>query len=125
MLRKLNPQLTWLLQAWATHELRKIGLEYPSRSPVCRFGDGSSVIDIRSRQPRYEPNGAAKRVSVAMRQLDCKERTLLYAKYVEGMSDRIIALICGCKLGKVRWEMELAHREFAKVAGIETYQGRT
>lgn len=125
MLRKLNPQLTWLLQNWATHELRKTGLEYPSRSPLTRLGEGSHETSTNARVPRYEPDGAYKRVRMAMHELCGQDRNLLYVKYIEGMSDRVIGLICNCKTGKARWSMEIAHRSIAEKLKIEPYQGRT
>lgn len=121
MLRKLNPQLTWLLQNWAFHELRKTGLEYPARSPITRFGEGSNVIDIRTRVPRYEPDSASQRVSHAMQEISHQAKNLLYAKYIEGMSERAIGLICGCTRKKVRWDTEKAYQEIAEEMKINTY----
>jgi len=88
---------------------------------VCRFGEGSNVIDIRSRQPRYEPDAASKRVSVAMQQISFQARTLLYAKYIEGMSERAIALICDCSRRQVRANTEKAYQEIAKAMKISAY----
>jgi len=121
-MRRLNPGLVKLLQVWGFNENKRIGLEYPGITQEGKLLHSPGRSTRSGAGPRYEPDPLAQAVNEKIGLLCCQDRLLLQVRYEEGMSDRIIGLICGIKKGKVMWAMEVAHRNMAKQLRIPVYK---
>ena len=121
-MRRLNPALVYWLQTWGSAENKRIGLEYPGSTPIGRILSSPGRGTRTNTGPRYEPDLIAGQVDCAISRICSQDQTLLNAKYVEGMSDRVVGLICLIGTGKARWAMEIAHRNIAKELRIPVYR---
>ena len=121
-MRRLNPLLVHILQDWGFYENKKIGLEYSPITPIGKMLHSPGRSTRQGIGPRYEPDPIAKRVGDAFDLICSGDKLLIGCRYRDGMSDRIIGLICHVSEGKARWAMEIAHRSIAKKLEIPVYK---
>ena len=121
-MRQLNDSLVFILQAWGSHECRTIGLESPPITPIGKLLCSPGRSTRAGMGPRYEPDPIAQRVNEAIVLIDAVNRLLIECKYRDGMSDRIVGLICGISEGKARWLVEKAHRDIAGKLKLPVYR---
>ena len=121
-MRQLNKDLVELLKTWGSCECRSIGLEYPSITPIGKLLLSPGRGTKNGGAPRYEPDPMQQRVNEAVSQLGEQDRELLCIRYVQGVNNRVLALYCDVSEGKIRWAMEVAHRNVAKKLEISVYR---
>jgi len=121
-MRRLNPTLVKMLQDWGFHESKNIGLEFPPITQIGKMLHSPGRSTRRGIGPRYEPDDVSKRVSACVNQLGAQDRRLLQVRYQEGASDRVISLYCNVKQTQVKWAMEVAHRNIAKLLKMPVYK---
>ena len=121
-MRRLNPALVYWLQTWGTEENKRTGLEYPGTTPIGQLLSSPGRGTKANPGPRYEPDVISAQVSRSIQVIGLQDSSLLTAKYVEGMSDRVIGLICRISEGKARWALEVAHRNIARELNMPVYR---
>ena len=121
-MRRLNKDLVELLKTWGSCECRCIGLEYPSITPIGKLLLSPGRGTKNGQGPRYEPDPMQQRVNEAVGRICEQDRELLCIRYVQGVSDRVLALYCDVTTGKIGWAMEVAHRNIAKKLKVSVYR---
>lgn len=121
-MRRLNPTLVHWLQEWATSEIRRIGLEFPGITQEGKLLHSPGRSTRRGIGPRYEPDPVAMRVNQAIEQICYEDKVLLVLRYQDGIADWLMAKRADLPRGKVRWALELAHRNIAKVLKVQVYR---
>ena len=121
-MRRLNPTLVRWLQDWGTAEARRIGLEYPGITPEGKLLHSPGRSTKRGMGPSYEPDPVAIRVNRAIELICWSDRCLLVFRYQDGIADWIMARRADLPRGKVRWALEIAHRNIARKLEIPVYR---
>ena len=121
-MRRLNPVLVHWLQDWADSETRRIGLEFPGITQEGKLLHSPGRSTRRGVGPNYEPNAVATRVKQAIEQICSEHKVLLVLRYQDGIADWLMAKRADLPRGKVRWALELAHRDVAKELKIQVYR---
>ena len=121
-MRRLNPTLIYWLQTWGYNENMRTGLEYPEITQEGKLLCSPGRSTKRGAGPRYETDLISQAVNAAIDQICSLDHALIECRYRDGMSDRIIGLICSIKEGAARWQVEKAHRQIAVKLNISVYR---
>ena len=121
-MRRLNPDLVNMLHTWGSHESKRTGLEFPSSTTIGKMLCSPGISTATGSGPNYEPDMVARRVNVAICQICFQDHDLLLIRYRDGMSDWAISTRIGSTRGKVRWALEIAHRNISLKLKIPVYR---
>ncbi len=109
--------LTWLLQEWGKWR-RQDCLGYPHMTAEARMLYSPGRTHRSDHSPHYRPSRDARRAEDAIVQIDPYYQNLLWLKYAQEASEKVIRLYAKVEQktrGAYRWQVEKAHLELGKV----------